>query len=550
MIPTKAQAHAAEPATSWPAAVSDGPDDGPPPSMPHFGGEWNVTPSAGRARVLVVDDEAAIVAVEREILKQAGYETVGVNSPSDALQLAPESFDAVVTDFKMPVIDGLTLFTRLRRRNPQLVGVLVTGYGTVQLVQTAMQAGFSGILLKPFPLDRLTAAVGRALFQRRMSEDNHRLGAILDVYAAAKDLHRARGRDELAGLLCELARRSIGADHASVLLADAEEQLLVRPHEGLPSDWTAWADGLVGGSILEALESVTYSEGGPVRLCLPLRCAEQIEGVLLLERREAAFDQLELERLSLLVSQGALALSHLRLFEEGLRDEKLAVVGRMAGAIVGQLREPVAAIDQAATTLVVDDEDYDYLEMIREQTTRLDIMCQELSDFVTGSDELSLAVCSLGELLSAAARRIRPALDQAGIEVTIEVDDDAMLTIDERKLGRALQNLLKNATEAMPDGGRLRLALELTEKHAALLVADSGVGMPPDVLERVFEPFYTRGKSRGTGLGGAVVRGAARAHGGDVEAASVVGEGSTFRIVLPRAGASSSTVGEEPGPAA
>ncbi|NUP98764.1 MAG: response regulator [Armatimonadetes bacterium] len=485
-------------------------------------------------RVLVVDDETAIVGVETEILRAAGFDTVGVTRPEDALALPVEGFDVVVTDYRMPEVNGLALFQDLRRRNPQLVGVLVTGFGSLKLVQTAMAAGFNAILLKPFPLERLTSAVERALRQQRLTDENRRLEAILEVYTTGQDLNRPRSRAELAALLAQMARDSVAAPEAAVLLNDLPDNLLKQPL-GSETSGLRWVDALVEASPQEAVESVLKQEPEAAhRLALPLTFAHQSEGVLFVAGRRP-LDTLDRERLSHLANQGALALSHLRLFEERLREDKLALVGRIAGAIIDRVRRPVASIRQLAAGLEVDEPEY--LEMISENAVRLEEMCGELSDFVAGGDELPRTECSLREVLAQLVRHHRPLLAEQGVRLLLDAPTDARLLLDERKISRAVQNLIKNAAEAMPQGGHILVGLYVEPERAVIEIADEGCGMSPEVQSQMFEPFFSHGKVNGTGLGGAVILNAVKSHGGSIEVRSAVGEGTTFRLVLPRVGA-------------
>lgn len=477
-----------------------------------------------QARVLVVDDERAIMTVERDILLAAGYETRGVQTPQEALSLAHEGFDALVTDYSMPEVDGLDLFRRYRELQPRIVGVLVTGYGTVDLVQTAMRAGFSAILLKPFPLEALSAAVQRALRQRDLAEENQRLTAVLDAYVAAQELNHPRSRRELAGLLGNLARRAAPGAMVAVLLVESEHLAAPSPDE--PAEL---ADLLAGVRSAALSELTLVTE--PHHLLLPLRWAEEIEGLLAATRSDPAFETLELERLSLLANQAALALTNTRLFEERLREEKLAVVGRVAGAVCHRLREPIQGIRAAIDGLVVAEQDY--LEMIGEQVDRLDTMAQELSDFCLGRESLERVPYSLAALLRERARPMHGWLAERGIDLDLDCPGDVTAPVDVRKISRVIENLAKNAAEAMPDGGRLRLGLAVDGPWAVVTVADTGKGMAPEVAERLWEPFFTHGKLHGTGLGGAVVRSAIEAHGGQVEVDSEVGRGTTIRLRLP-----------------
>lgn len=493
-------------------APADGPETAPQP-----------------ARILVVDDEAAIVTVAVEALRASGYDAIGVREPPEALALSDQPFDVLVTDFRMPGLDGVELFNRLRETNPWLVGVLATGYGNLRLVQSAMRSGFSAILLKPFRLDRLSDCVRRAIRHRRLAEENHRLGAILDVYAAGQQLGGLRRREELAEKLAELAAGQFGARGAEVLLAGGEQPELTlrcRP-ERLPAlDIVAELQGLAPEAALARLAAGS-SHGTTAQ---PLEFRDRCEGLLLLQL-PAPLQAVESERLSLLAHQAAAGMAHIRLFEGRLREEKLALVGRLAGAICERVQAPVGRIRELAESMQVDDEDY--RSMILENTARLDVMCGELSDFMTGEESLVRETIDLGRLLHGVARHWEPELRGRGIALELQCEAELEASVDARKISRALQNLIKNAAEAMPDGGPLHLRLERGVGVAVIEVADRGIGMSPEVVTHLFDPFFTHGKIGGTGLGGAVVRSAIHAHGGRVEVHSEPGRGSTFRLHLP-----------------
>lgn len=106
--------------------------------------------------------------------------------------------------------------------------------------------------------------------------------------------------------------------------------------------------------------------------------------------------------------------------------------------------------------------------------------------------------------------------------------------MDRNQLEQVILNLVVNAIDAMPEGGRLAISVERQGEEARLIVSDTGCGIPEDVLPRIFEPFFsTKGAEKGTGLGLAVVHGIVSQHGGRVEVQSKVGSGSTFTVILP-----------------
>jgi signal transduction histidine kinase len=121
----------------------------------------------------------------------------------------------------------------------------------------------------------------------------------------------------------------------------------------------------------------------------------------------------------------------------------------------------------------------------------------------------------------------------AGIELVETYDDVPKVAIDSRVLSRAVVNLIENAIQAMPDGGRLDASVSAPNGEVVEIgVDDNGVGLDPEVRRRLFEPYFST-KSSGTGLGLAIARSAIEAHQGTIEVDSAPGKGTRFRIRLP-----------------
>jgi two-component system nitrogen regulation sensor histidine kinase NtrY len=120
-----------------------------------------------------------------------------------------------------------------------------------------------------------------------------------------------------------------------------------------------------------------------------------------------------------------------------------------------------------------------------------------------------------------------------GISLRLDLADDLpAMEVDRSLMGRALVNLIENALQAMPKGGSLSVRARRDGDHVAVEVADTGVGMDPVALGKIFEPYFST-KDTGTGLGLAIARKAVEEHGGTIEVASEAGAGTTMRILLP-----------------
>jgi signal transduction histidine kinase len=215
-----------------------------------------------------------------------------------------------------------------------------------------------------------------------------------------------------------------------------------------------------------------------------------------------------------------------------VQSEKLAGVGRLAAGVAHELNNPLGVIlgyvrllrKQATGPLDAD------LAIVEEETLRA-------KEIVAGLLELSRPLppgrdrLVLRELCDEVVGRLGEAQVLSGVTVTVE--GTATADAHAGKVRQVVTNLLRNAAEAAGRGGHVELRLAETAGAARLEVSDSGPGIPPEAAGRLFEPFFTT-KDRGTGLGLAVSRAIARAHGGDVEAGAAPGGGARFTLALPR----------------
>ena len=124
-----------------------------------------------------------------------------------------------------------------------------------------------------------------------------------------------------------------------------------------------------------------------------------------------------------------------------------------------------------------------------------------------------------------------------GLQFNFDLSEEALpVQADSGQLKQIITNLVVNARDALPDGGSLTVSTVSTDTEAELSVADNGHGMAEEIMDKIFEPFFsTKGSDEGTGLGLSVVRGIVEGHKGTISVESVVGEGTIFRIRLPLA---------------
>ena len=220
---------------------------------------------------------------------------------------------------------------------------------------------------------------------------------------------------------------------------------------------------------------------------------------------------------------------------ELLRTERLSLIGAMSNSIIHDFKNPMNVVLLAADLIAIKaptPECQKYTGMIKKTLTRMYGMTQELLDFASGNSNLRLDCHSVDTLLEELQDGVLVHLPD-GIEVRKVIAYSGPLVIDQERFLRVLGNLVKNAGEAMPNGGIITIKIESRNNEIIFIVADNGTGISPEIQSRVFEPFVTHGKPHGTGLGMAIVKSIVEAHKGKVSLQSTAGQGTTIEIRLP-----------------
>ncbi len=239
-----------------------------------------------------------------------------------------------------------------------------------------------------------------------------------------------------------------------------------------------------------------------------------------------------------------------RIHGKMIQVEKAASLGTMAATVAHELNNPLSGIltyaklvTKRLDKLLADGEDkqrmVENLELIRSEAARCGNIVRDLLTYARESTA-ELESGHLHELLDRALKLVDHHIELSGVETVeqFELDDDR-LVCDKEQIVQALIALMINAVEAMPEGGVLTLRTGVAPSdpghRVAVSVGDTGVGIPEDVRDRIFDPFFsTKNEAKGVGLGLAVVYGIVQRHRGEISVSSRVGEGTTFTIELPR----------------
>jgi signal transduction histidine kinase len=217
------------------------------------------------------------------------------------------------------------------------------------------------------------------------------------------------------------------------------------------------------------------------------------------------------------------------------QSQQLAAFGEAAAVIAHEIRNPLGIIQTSAQVVrmkssLAPAEDR-MIGFVLEEVARIDTLVQDILDYVRPRD-LEREPLDLREIVSHVTEVARPALAERGISDYVVPCGVALPVAGDRdRLHQAFLNLILNAMDAMPDGGRLRIVEELGDGVARISIADQGIGMSDAVKKRAFDPFFTT-KMRGTGLGLAKVQAIIGEHGGSITCESTPGHGTTFTISL------------------
>jgi len=223
------------------------------------------------------------------------------------------------------------------------------------------------------------------------------------------------------------------------------------------------------------------------------------------------------------------------------RAESLASLTTLAAGVAHEIKNPLGSIGihmqliQKALSRIVGDEIEQvgaYVDVVNEEVERLNRIVVDFL-FAVRPMDTELEDRDLNEIVHDLLEFVRFEFEEAGIEIDERLAPDLpLLDIDEKYLKQALLNIVKNAISAMPDGGTLTVRTVRRGDAVVLSVADTGTGMSEEVLNKIFEPYFTT-KDFGSGIGLTMVYKVVKEHMGDISVASQEGKGTTFTITLP-----------------
>jgi len=499
--------------------------------------------------LLVEDSEEDELLLVRE-LSRAGYtvDVLRVWTPEELQAALPGTWDVVISDWSMPRLDGLEAYRIVRNSDKEIPFIIVSGTIGEEIAVDALRAGVDDFMSKG-KFARLGPAIERARSAAQVRRRERETAAELD-----------RRRDDIERSE-RLLRVVLDSVPDAVIVADRERVLAANPAAtkllGVsPTDRTL--DALDGRLDLLLPDKVTEVPRDRQPLPSALR-GEAIDRQELFVRPRGSVDARFMRVTARPFSHasginGAIAVFHdisreRAAQEQLLISDRMASVGMLAAGVAHEINNPLAAVfanvEMITSTFgdgrsLQDADIKDLQEMLEDARVAADRVRQIVRDLkiFSRAEEEELRAVDLRGMLESTLRMARNEIRHRARLVT-EYEDGLLARGSESRLGQVFLNLIVNAAQAIPEGRAERNTITVTSRRGAgemavVEVRDTGAGMSPETLRRLFTPFFsTKPQGEGTGLGLAIAHRIVTSLGGTIEVESTRGKGTMFRVTLP-----------------
>ncbi len=446
------------------------------------------------ATILIVDDDRTIVRLCQRLLERASYQALTAMDPLEALNiLEQQKVDLLLSDIRMPIMDGFELISRAKQYQPDLTVLVMTGYGSIDNAIQALHRGVDGLILKPFENSaELIHAVQRVLGESRQKRDAARLHALRPLFDVTEHLLAETSPQPLEKLILNAMTASFQATYAGIFrfnpqigflelvrsTDDAEaappsasNAVLARRQRLIE---TAIKDDLPvvvsasGPGCDETEQELLRAVGAETLLVVPVKrnhhqfvfCASRAPGSTL-------FTEADLEMLVILARQATVALENARLYSELkqylhqveesqqalIQAEKMAAVGRLMASLAHEINNPLQSVRNClhlATYKGIDSEQrFRYLKMTDDELERLVSTVRRMLDFYRpGGAEKQKG--DISQIIDTVLALLDTQLRQLGIKVSLQyTGTESLLFIVPDQIQQVIFNLMINAMDAL-----------------------------------------------------------------------------------------------------
>jgi len=496
-------------------------------------------------KLLVIDDEASTRELLKLSLESDGYTVfVAEDGPKGLEIFARENPPVVLTDIKMPGMDGIEVLRRVKELSPDTEVIVITGHGEMNLAIQALQLEASDFINKPISDEGVAVALRRA-------EEKIWLREKLKEYT--EDLERViqETNKELVKRH-ELEHNIIQTSMDGIIANDRQGKIIIF-NEG--------AERIYGYTREEAISKIHVTElypegqarqikkmiygdkyGGPGRLInYSVEVLTQTGKLVPILLSATIIDDKGEEMATVGHFKDMREVK--RLEDELLTSERMATVGQTTAGIAHGVKNILHGMKLGAFMIDTgfDKDKPESLRkgwnLVRKNINRVSKMTKEMLSLAS-TTPLAFEVCSLNDIVEEVCELLAGEISRRGINLVFELDPLLpQVTVDPDGIHTCLLNLVTNAVEAFPEdssGGQVTVSSrDEGEAGVHLEVRDTGEGMSEELLERVLENLFTTKGARGTGLGLAITQKIVHEHGGTIQVESEPKKGSSFTIILP-----------------
>lgn len=537
--------------------------------------------------VLVADDQPSATLMLQRVFEYEGYQVVSVHDGLTALETATSILpDLILLDINMPSMNGFDVLKRLRD-NPATASIptiLITAMGEWPDIVQGLQLGADDYVRKPFHPRELLARAQSKMKARKLEDTLQRrtqdLEALLRVSEA---LNQHYPISDLLELIVFLVIDLLPGDVVAIYKLDDKRKVVtsrVMSRANLPDHDDKGIDAVVKEleqnkivpQVIEENRSALWPDDisisgnlPPHGIVTPMRYTDTgVVQAILLITGQFAYDAHHLQLLDGIGRQANLALKNAELYEIQeryalhlkdmvdertlelqstqrmlIRSEKLASVGRLAASIAHEINNPLMPIKILLDDMLEDIQsgiqaDAYAIEKTLESVERIRRVVDKLLEFTgkSPSKQQDSQELDVNRIIQNVYDLVRKTFEQDGKTITIDMGKLPLIYGDKDGLEQVFMNMALNACEAMTKGGKLDITSAVKDEHVVVTFADTGCGIPHEIIETIFEPFFST-KDDGNGLGLFVSYGIIQNHQGSIEVSSEVDKGTTFNVLLP-----------------
>jgi len=542
-------------------------------------------------RVLVVDDENIVLSFVRDALEDEECEVVTSLSGEEALEHASTGdFDLILSDIRMPAMDGIELVRRIREKTPDIAVIYMTGYANLNSAKDAIKQGAIDYIMKPFELAEIRQAVRNAIQKQRASVEFSSTRKLQSLTDLNDILFGAGDRKTLIVSSLKFAMMHQQSVFGSVLYHDAEKDQYL--HVSIMDEITqeTMLEGEPLTSCLESLGKTQFREPAVVRcleehpiyqqrpdprlkaylipdwmteelamIAVPIVRTDTFHGMLILgfESDTIKLTGTALQFLAITANQLAVTLENLSLLEqtreafarlkelqdETIELETMAARGQTSAEIGHELNNFLGVIAGSISLLDnhLKNENYGvldrYVRTITETIEKVRVFTANLMDARPVSSEKD--VINFDALLREVVEYLIPQKRFRDVSINIiENPENVRFKANPTQIQQLLHNLFNNAADATQDkgNGQIEVAVNTISEESAFTftLKDNGVGIDTEQLKKAFVERFTT-KPTGHGFGLVVCQRIIEHHGGVLSVDSVVGEGTSITVRFPLA---------------